>query len=266
MKCLTLLLALGLLAPAAPADTLKVCLNDVPHMPWRLPDAQNRVTRTGLDFVFLDLLAKRADIRIEVELLPWKRCMADIKIGLQDAIQGISYLPEREELGHYPQIASQPDETLAVRRDQYAWYAPVGADLRWDGKHLHGLPAEALVGVQSGYSIAGTVKGLGFKVDEAARTAESNLTKLARGRVAAAALQAREADRVLATKPALAQAVQRLNPMLQERPYYMIFSRNYVARSKRPLPLWWRDVVWVRDSPAYRKAEAEALSHMDDLP
>jgi polar amino acid transport system substrate-binding protein len=122
------------------------------------------------------------------------------------------------------------------------------------------------VGVQSGYSVAAVVKGLGLKVDDAARTAEANLSKLAFGRFEVAALQAKEADQVLQRKPALAQAVQRLEPLLQERPYYMIFSRNFVARSKRPLPLWWREVVAVRDSPAYRKAEAEALRALEEAP
>lgn len=252
--------------PALAQETLKVCLNDVAHAPWRLPDAQGRASRQGLDFVFLQLLAERAGVRVEVDLLPWKRCLADIKIGLQDAILGISYLPEREELGHYPQIAGHPDETLAVRRDQYAWYAPAGSPLRWDGKQVHGLTPEALVGVQSGYSVAAVVKGMGLKVDEAARTVEANLGKLAKGRIQLAALQAKEADQLLQRKPGLAQAVQRLEPLLQERPYYMMFSRNFIARSKRALPLWWREVVGVRDSPAYRKAEAEALRALEDSP
>lgn len=251
--------------PASEArETLRVCLNDVPHLPWRLADAQGKVRDQGLDFVFLNLLAQRAKVQVEISLVPWKRCLAEVKAGQQDAVLGISYLPEREELGHYPQLAGQPDESLAVRHDQYAWYAPVASPIAWNGRQLHGLMPDALVGVQTGYSVATVVKGLGFKVDEAARTAEANLEKLVRGRVSAVALQAKEADRVLALKPALGQAVRKLEPVLQNRAYYMLFSRPFAANSARPLSQWWRDVVWVRDSEAYRRAEAEGLKAMEE--
>lgn len=266
MRIRLCLLALGCLAAPVRAETLRVCLNDVAHAPWRLPDDRGRARREGLDFVFLELLQQRSGVRVEIALLPWKRCLADIKTNQQDAILGISYLPEREELGHYPQLAGQPDESLAVRYDQYAWYAPAGTTLRWDGKQLAGLAPESIVGVQSGYSIASLVRGMNLRVDEAARTAEANLEKLARGRVQIAALQSREADQVLAAKPALAAAVHRLDPKLQERAYFMIFSREFVARSKRALPLWWREVVAVRDSAAYRKAEADALRALQESP
>lgn len=264
-RALVLLSLCALLQPLR-AEVLRVCLNDVAHAPWRLADEKGRARRQGLDFVFLDLLERRGGIKVEVSLLPWKRCLADIKSGQQDAILGISYLPEREELGHYPQLAGQPDESLAVRYDQYAWYAPAGTTLRWDGKQLQGLPAEGVVGVQSGYSIANLVRGMGLRVDEAARTAEANLEKLVRGRVQVAALQSRETDQVLAAKPALAAAVQRLEPKLQERAYFMIFSRAFVARSARGLPLWWREVVAVRDSAVYRRAEVEALKALEEPP
>ncbi|MBB5204560.1 polar amino acid transport system substrate-binding protein [Inhella inkyongensis] len=259
-----LLLALAISWPAVQAETLRVCLNDVGHPPWRDSDAQGKAKRSGLDFVFLKLLGERSGVRIDVDLLPWKRCLADVKSGNQDAILGISYLLEREELGHYPQLSGQPDPSLAVRFDRYAWYAAADSGIHWDGKILHGVTAETLVGVPSGYSIAVQVKQLGLKVDDAARTSQANLEKLARGRVQLAALQAREADQLLAMSPKLAQQVRRLEPLFQDRAYYMLFSRLFVARSQRPLPLWWREVVAVRDSAEYRRAESAALKALED--
>ncbi|MFO1250246.1 MAG: transporter substrate-binding domain-containing protein [Inhella sp.] len=267
LRALTLLWALGGLGQAtaqtAEPAALRVCLNDVPHMPWRMADAQGRIQREGLDFVFLDLLARRSGVPVQIALLPWKRCLAELKNGERDAVLSMSHLPEREELGVYPTRRGVVDESLALRHNRYSWYVAKASPLRWDGRHLAGAPTEGLpVGVQSGYSIASVVRELGLKVDEGARTAEANLEKLARGHVQAAALQVNEADRVLRANPGLAARLRKLQPLLQERAYFTVFSHAYWRRNPRQVLDLWRDIAAVRDSAAYRQAEARALEQV----
>ncbi len=258
-----LLLMLWVCVGSAHAEeprTLRVCLNDVPHIPWRMADAEGRIQREGLDFVFLDLLSKRSGLQIQIALLPWKRCLAELKNGERDAVLSMSHLPEREELGVFPTRRGALDTSLALRHNRYSWYVVKASPLRWDGQRLSGLPADSLlVGVQSGYSIASVVRELGFKADEGARTAEANLEKLARGHVQAAALQVNEADRVLRANPALAARLRKLEPLLQERAYFTVFSHAYWRRNPRQVLDLWRDIAAVRDSAAYRQAEARAL-------
>ncbi|MBH9552015.1 hypothetical protein [Inhella gelatinilytica] len=238
--CGLLLASTGLgvgLSAAAPAPTpetppLRVCLNEQPHLPWRFPDADGRVRKDGLDFFVLDALSQRAAVPITVHLKPWKRCLAELKVGEQDFILGISHLPEREEFAVYPERQGRPDESLALRHERYHWYAMRALPIQWDGKQLSSVATEALVGVQTGYSIANAVRELGLKIDEGARTAESNLEKLVRGRVAVAALQSKEADRVLLARRDLSSHVQRLEPPCRNAPT----TRRFRAPSGTPTP------------------------------
>lgn len=262
-------LLLVLVAPVAawaqPAPkVLRLCLNEVPHPPWRFADAQGRVAREGLDFFIAQQWAQRSGLEVQIALQPWKRCLADLKDGLQDAVLSMSHLPERDAIAVFPRTASgQLDEGLALRFNQYAFYVRRDSGVRWDGHQLKPWPSDALVGVQAGYSVASLLRQQGFKVDEAARTVEANLEKLVRGRVQAAALQENEAERVLELKPALAADIERLQPLLERRPYFTVFSHAFAARAPVPLARLWRDVAAVRDSAAFRRAEHEALKRIE---
>lgn len=253
------------LAPAQAQEptTLRVCLNDVPHIPWRMADADGRIQREGLDFVFLDLLSKRSGLQIQIALLPWKRCLAELKNGERDAVLSMSHLPEREELGVYPTHLGLVDERLALRHNQYSFYVLKSSPMRWNGRKVSGLAPDGLVGVQSGYSIGSVVREQGLKVDEAARTAEANLEKLLRGHVQAAALQVNEADRVLRSKPALAARIQKLQPLLQQRAYFTVFSHPFWKQHPRLVLGLWRDIAALRDSASYRQAELRALEEVE---
>lgn len=245
-------------AQADETAPLRVCVNETPHFPWRLADAEGRVQRQGLDFVFLDLLAKRSALPIQVSPMPWRRCLSELKADAQDAVFGLSYLPGREELGVFPGPAGAPDEGLAVRRFAYGWYVRRDRPARWDGRQLTGLGTAARVAVQPGFSLGTVVRELGFRVEETARTTEANLVKLLRGQADAAALQVDEADRVLAQRPELQRALVKLEPVIQKRAYFMVFSHAYFAEhGARALAL--RQALGeVAESEPYRRAEAEA--------
>ncbi|MBH9552014.1 substrate-binding periplasmic protein [Inhella gelatinilytica] len=262
---LSLWLVIGSAVQAA-EPPLRVCLNDVPHPPWRMASPDGRIQRQGLDFLFLDRLAQRSGLAIEISLLPWKRCLADLKSGAQDAVLSLSYLAEREEFVVYPTRKGEPDTSMALRHNRYHWYAARPLSLRWDGEKLRGLPAGAVVGVQTGYSIGTVVRDLGFTVDEAARTTTANLEKLARGRVQVVALQAKEADEVLRHRPDLGRRIQRVEPVLQERAYYTAFTRSYWSQNPQRVLGLWRDVAAIRDSAEYRQAEAKALAQTPAAP
>lgn len=260
----TLLMGIGLGAlacgPAPAQERLRVCLGDVANPPFRVADANGRLLHKGLDFLFLDLLAERTGVAMQPAFLPARRCLLELKAGQQDAVFSVSHLPEREEAGLFPLRDGQPDLSLALRVHRYVWYVRADSGLQWDGKVLTGLPPRARVGAQTGYSIAGWLRERGFEVDDALRALHPNIEKLLRGRVAALALQASEADGVLRRNPEWAEALRRLDPPLQERPYFVMLGRHLAAQSRWTPVQWWAAIAAVRDSPAYRQAEAEALS------
>ena len=257
LQALAITLLLALAAPAQ-AERLRVCLGDVANPPYRLADEQGRLLRKGLDFVFLDLLAQRTGVEMEPAFLPAKRCLLELKNGQLDAVLSISHVPEREEAGLYPMRQAQPDASLALRTQRYYWYVLRQTTLQWDGQQLHGLPERTPVGAQLGYSIAGVLREQGYAVDDAVRAVEANVEKLLRGRVAALALQNSEAEGLLQRRPEWALQLRRLEPPLQERPYYLVLG-HHLARSSRLSPAqWWAAMAEVRDSAEYQRADQAA--------
>lgn len=257
-------LLLGLQAQAAQPQLLRVCQNDAAHVPWRLPEPGGaKARRAGLDFVFLDLLAQRLGLQLQITLAPGRRCLAELRAGQQDAILGISFLPERELDGVFPRGSDgRVDEKRAIRFDQYAWYVPTHAELNWDGRRLL-LPRGSVVGVQSSNSIGAELKRQGYRIEDGARTAEATLEKLVRGRIEAAALLSSHADAVLQRVPGWNSQIRRLDPALARRAYFMIFSHAYAElRGAAGMAALWLDLLAVRDSSSYRQAEMQAFADL----
>lgn len=256
---LLLLSPLAGLEAWAQTRTLRVCVNETPHPPWREHDANGRAQRKGLDFLFLDLLEKRSGLKLELALLPWKRCLSDLKSGEQDLVFGMSFLTERIPLGIYPMHQGQLDERLALRHFRYHWYVRDDSPARWDGKTLSGLGASSRVGVQPGFSIGAVVQGMGLPIDEVSRSTESLLGRLVAAELPIVALQTEEAERVLRGRPVWQQRIRRLEPLIQERAYYAVFSRRFWAQNQARALALWQDMAAVRGSQTYLDAERAAL-------
>lgn len=257
-RALLLSLLLGGATAAAQAP-LRVCLNETPHWPWRLADAQGRTQRQGLDYVFLEMLSRRAGLALQISQLPWKRCLSDLKDGEQDAVFSLSHLPERDEIGVFPRRDGVVDERMALRRFGYAWYVRRDSAGHWDGRLLTGLGPRPRIAAQPGFAIGIVVREYGLQVEEGARTTEAMLQRVLRKQLQAAVLQVNEADRVLFEQTEIARGVHRLDPPIQERAYYVAFSHAYFqSHRERALQLW-QDMAAVRDSAAYQEAETAAL-------
>lgn len=257
--CRALLLGVLMGGAAAAEAPLRVCVNETPHWPWRLADEQGRSLRQGLDFVFLDLFARRSGLSLQISQLPWKRCLSDLKSGEQDAVFGLSHLPERDEIGVFPRRDGVIDERMALRRFAYAWYVRRDSAGQWDGHLLTGLGPRPRIAAQPGFAIGYVVREFGLQVEEGARTTEAMLQRVLRRQLQATVLQVDEADRLLLEHAEFARLLHRLDPPIQERAYYAAFSHAYALAQREKVPQLWQDMVAVRDSPLYKEAEAAAL-------
>lgn len=260
-----MLLSLGLLAgPAAaqePVRVLRLCVDETPQFPWRLPPKDRQTAPQGLDYLLLELAAQRIGLKVEFTPLPWRRCLSELPRGLHDGLLAASFRPERLELGVYPMRQDQPDESLRMRRESYSLYKLASQPLGWDGKAISVPPDQPppVLGAQSGYSIVEQLRGLGFKVDEGTRSADSNLDKLLKGRVQAVALLTGDGDDALRRESRWARAVQRLDPPLVEKSYFLIYSRAFFSANESLARQLWSELAAARESAAFRKAEAELL-------
>ncbi len=260
-----LLASLGAAAPAqpvaAPPVPLRLCVDEQPLYPWRLAEAGAAAPASrGLDYLLLELAARRSRQALVFTSMPWKRCQLELQQGLQDAVLGMSFRPDRLELGVFPLREGQPDEGLRMRRESYSLYKRVDQPLAWDGRSLLLPGGEApLVGAQAGYSIIEQLQAMGLQVDAGTRSVAANLEKLLRGRVQALALLSGEGDAALRRDERWAQRVQRLEPPLAEKSYFLVFSRSYFAAQEAQARRLWSELAPARESPEFRRTQAELL-------
>ncbi len=250
MRCFVfLLLVLGVNALAVAAEPplrIKACTEDNDSYPWLI---KNRV---GATVFLLNLVEKQLNVRFETAALPWKRCMAELKTGSVDALYKISFSPERAaEIGIYPMQGEKPDATKRLLIDSYSLYRQKGSTaVEWDGKTLK---VAGRVGAQTGFSVVEQLRRAGTVVDEGARDADSHLRKLVLGRVAAVALQTEEGDNAIQSDSEFRDRIERISPFLVEKPYYLIFSRQFQARQPKLVADIWNSIELMRESSEYKK-------------
>ncbi|MDK2123720.1 substrate-binding periplasmic protein [Parachitinimonas caeni] len=242
------LLGLTVLMPALAADKpaeMKICTENEESFPWLLKG------RPGLNIIMMQMVEKKLGIKIDIQQLPWKRCMDEVKQGNLDGLFKISFKADRMEMGHYPMSGDKPDASKRMLDDSYSLYRLKGGKVEWDGKAIKN--ADGSVGAQSGFSVVDQLKGLGVKVDDAIRGADDNLKKLVAGRVVAVALQTQEGDVSVAGNPEFASKVEKISPPLVEKPYFLMLSKPFVAKHADFSKQVWEAVASVRESPEYKK-------------
>lgn len=253
MKRLLPLLLLVLL-PLAHAEplTIRVCHDREPLRPWRLEGQQ------GLDFELIRQLQAPLGVRFEFVALPWKRCLLSLQRGRVDAAMGVSYSEERGAFAIYPLQQQQPQTALRMRSESYVLYRRKGHAVRWTDQGFANL--QGVIGVQLGYSVIEMLERHGATIDSGASSAEANLHKLLKGRVAAVVLLGQEGDYWLRHNLDFHAALERVEPPLQEKHYYLVYSQAFYQRHAALVQRSWQGVALARDSALFRQQlEASVL-------
>lgn len=240
----------ALLAHAAdkPA-TVKLCYENEDFYPWVLK------SKPGLNIILINAVEQKLGVKFELLGLPWKRCQDEMMNGVVDGLFSASFKTERMEIGTYPMVGAKPDESKALMRDGYTLYRLKGGNVQWDGKKLI---ASGAIGAQPGYSIVDQLKALGAKVDDGTRTSDDNMRKLIAGRVDAVALMSLEGENSLATNPEFAAKIEKVSPPLVDKPYYLMLSKQFVAKYGDFSKEIWNTAAQVRDSAEF-KAKANSF-------
>ncbi len=245
----SLLAAACLLLPLlSSAQALRFCAEDENSYPWMLKD------RPGLNQIMIELLAAELGLAIVIERQPWRRCLLSLRDGLADGAFKASFSEERMAIGHYPMRDGKPDIGRRMLDESYHLYRRRGTAVSWDGQRLQGL--EGAIGAQAGFSIAQQLRELGLAVDDATKVPEAILGKLRLQRVGAAALQTQQGDHLLRVDAQLGAALERVGPPLVSKPYFLMLSRQLVARDALLAERIWDAVARVREGSAYREAVA----------
>jgi polar amino acid transport system substrate-binding protein len=233
------------LSAAAGAVPIRACTEDNDSFPWLMKD------QVGVTTFQLKLVEQRLGSKIEMVPLPWRRCIAEVQSGSRDAAIKISFSPVRAlEVGVYPMLQGKLDVSKRLHFDSYSLYRVKGSATQWDGKVLK---AAGKIGAQAGFSIVEQLQALGAKVDEGGRSAEEHFQKMLLGRVAAVALQTQQGDNALAKNPDFKANIERITPLLVEKPYFLIFSKRFYQQNPEFSAAVWQTIELVRESPEYVK-------------
>jgi polar amino acid transport system substrate-binding protein len=244
---LALALPAGSGALAAGGPQVRLCQDSEDVYPWTLKE------RPGLNNILLKIVEAKLDITMVVEARPWRRCQEEIKAGTMDGMFAISFLPQRQEFGAYPMNGSAADPARRLMSDGYSLFRRKDDDsIHWNGKQLK---AGGPVGAQRAYSVVPQLEALGAKVDDGTYPPEDNLRKLLMGRLAAVALRTQEGDSILATHREFNGRIERLPQPLVDKPYYLIFSHQFMARHGALAQQLWNTIAQVRESVEYRVFE-----------
>lgn len=138
----SLLLALLLLPACALAERplLRICYESDDSMPF-WTDAQQ--AQPGLLVELVQAAAEQAELRLEFQRKPWKRCLMQLQNGQSDGIFAAIWQADRDTWGQFP--GRDPQHDRPVDRDYRLWQADypiitrIDSPLQWDGQQFSGL-------------------------------------------------------------------------------------------------------------------------------
>ncbi len=241
-------------SPLLASHTLQLCQDDVDVYPWHISGGK------GLSNLMLEMVGKQLDLRFEISNMPWKRCLAMVEKNQIDGAIAASFRPERISTGAYPLTSQKQIDTSRRMSDEtYVFFVlkTTPQAIRWDGKNL-AVPGKP-VAAQLGYSAVGLLRGLGAQVDDSDKRPELLLRKLLLEQVSAVVLNEHQGERLL-KEPPFADKIIRLEPPLQTREGYLLFSHAFANTHPELAKRIWSTIASVRESGPYQRELQKMLS------
>lgn len=141
-----LLIALSLLLPAAalasPPVTLRICYEATDSLPFFGAATEAGQAGQGLLYDLIMSAAKQADLKIELQRRPWKRCILQLQKGQVDGIFAAIWQADRDSWGQFP--GRDTTTNAPVQRTYRLWQVdyPIirrnGGPLEWNGQQFSG--------------------------------------------------------------------------------------------------------------------------------
>jgi len=143
---IALFIALPLLLPTAAVAgtpvTLRICYEINDSLPFSGGATQSDQSDQGLLYDLIMSAAKQADVHIELQRQPWKRCILQLQQGQVDGIFAAIWQADRDSWGQFP--GREVKTNAPVQRTYRLWQVdyPIirrnGSPLEWDGQQFSG--------------------------------------------------------------------------------------------------------------------------------
>lgn len=254
MRLPTLISALVLccLAPSAlAANVLRFCYEDKQLRPYYFGDNNQIPTeRPGATIEHLQLLTGLIpDLELQLERLPWKRCLAKLANGDVDAIIG-SYAKEREKIGRFPlNEQNKPDKNRAFAEHQTCLVTRADAKWSWDGRKFIGID-QVVVARPLGYAPLQSPEKQKI-VMHYTLSGTMDLDLLERNRVNAITTLCRIAGENAVTPYIQDRALKVLMPPLYSNTGYLIFSHQFYNQHSAVAEQLWQLLAQHRGQAIY---------------
>ncbi|MEH6347585.1 MAG: transporter substrate-binding domain-containing protein [Bermanella sp.] len=140
-----------------------------------LKEKNGVLIQQGLGVDIVHEIARRLGIKIEIEILPFKRALVSIQHKKYDAIFGVYKKADRLEYLDFLDVA--------FYEDSYIFYSKVSSNIHWNGK-MSQYPKAASIGWITGWSYFNELYAIKDQIKKVMVTnLESNIRMLEKGRV-----------------------------------------------------------------------------------
>lgn len=252
--CVGLLLGAGLpLARAAEAVPFRVCAND----------ALGKLDNNNSAHVLArTALARVPELRVQMALLPWQRCLSDAANGQFDAVLAASYTAQRAQSLAYPLNAQgEPDASRRMFQVGYVLLKRKDSPVLWDGERFHhssARPGEA-IGAERGYSIVLFARDRGAVVEDRFPSYGSLIESLRIGRTAGVLINQEGAISLLSDAAWRAE-LEMSGPPITPKAYYLPVSHAFQAAHPELTERLWTTLAAARQEPAFRTLFSQNLT------
>ncbi len=242
----SLLCLLSALQASALAAKLRICSDELPHIPYLLPGGQ------GTTGQLIRMAA--ADIGLDLEFYdaPIRRCREDLRANVGDAFPVTPYDPDTLPFLLFPMADGKVDRSRATTSVRTILVRRKGSEVSWDGAAFTGLERPVLV--KYGTMMVGKkLASLQIAMDDTGLSPQSNFRKLMARRGDLAVCPEFEGLELL-RQPEFAGKLEALPLPFTDDVYYLAITRQFDERHPGLADQLWNAIARTKRSPAYLKA------------
>jgi polar amino acid transport system substrate-binding protein len=245
---LALAAALPIAALANPPEVLRICYEIDDAFPFIGPTVEHGQPGKSLLVELIQSAAEQAELRIEFQRQPWKRCILQLQQGTSDAIFAAIWQPDRDAWGQFP--GRDPQRKMPAERNYRLWQVdyPIivrnGSALTWNGQQFsgitHGLSAPI------GYVANARLGTLGV-LAKGSYSAEIGLNMVAMQRLDGYVLE-RQIARTYISKLGLQAQLSLLPEPLLRADWHVPFSHQFYQKHPDLAQRFWQALAEQREA------------------
>lgn len=247
-------LLLAALTGSATADDswplLRLCheIEDLP--PYINTSAANQhLPQPGPLIELLELAARQAEVRLELQRRPWKRCIHQLELGQSDGIFVAMWQPERDAWGRFPGRDAKRDSPVdphyRLWRVDYPIIARKDTALQWDGARFEGVSSG--LSAPLGYVATQQLQRLGVLAGSTPQSQEKALRLVAAGRLDGFVLERRVALSLI-ERLGLADQLTLLPQPLIVDDWHLPLSHQFYQRQPQLAQRFWQAIAEQREA------------------